>query len=117
MKVYALFGMVLVMVAAVWVAGCGGVPAEAPPREELSPARSQNAEAGDLKEETMTPISTPEPAQVTPPPEAEQVVQLAREDLIGRLGLASLAPEEVRLVPVEAVALLHGDVQFTEADA
>jgi hypothetical protein len=100
MKVYALFGMVLVMVAAVWVAGCGGVPAEAPAREELSSARSQSVEVGDLKEETMTPIPTPEPAQVTPPPEAEQVVQLALEDLTGRLGLAS---EEVRLVSVEAV--------------
>jgi hypothetical protein len=53
-----------------------------------------------LKEETMTPIPGPEAAEVTPPPEAEQVVGLAREDLAETLGLS---PEEIRLVSVEAV--------------
>jgi hypothetical protein len=100
MKAYALFGMVLIMVAAVWVAGCSGAPGAAPPREELSAARSESVEAGDLKEETMTPIPNTEPAHVTPSPEAEQVVGLAREDLARRLGLAS---EDVGLVSVEAV--------------
>ncbi len=48
----------------------------------------------------MTPVPTPEPAQVTPPPEAEAVVQLAIDDLTQRL---SLAPAAIQLVSVESM--------------
>ena len=48
----------------------------------------------------MTPVPTPEPAQVTPPPEAGAVVKLAVDVLTQRL---SLAPEAIQLVSVEAV--------------
>lgn len=49
----------------------------------------------------MTPFPTPEPSEPTPPPEAEQVVRLAVEDLSKRLSLSS--EETIRLVSVEAV--------------
>jgi hypothetical protein len=48
----------------------------------------------------MTPLPSPEPAEVTPPPGAKQVVQLAIEDLSEQLGVE---PEESVLVSVEAV--------------
>ena len=100
MRVHTFIGIMLVILAALWVTGCGGAPTVAPAREELNAAQSQSAEVRELKEETMTPIPGPEAAEVTPPPEAEQVVQLAGEDLAEKMGLST---GEIRLASVEAV--------------
>lgn len=48
----------------------------------------------------MTPLPTPDPAEITAPPEAKGVVQIATEDLAQR---RSLPLEEIRLLSVEAM--------------
>jgi hypothetical protein len=48
----------------------------------------------------VTPLPSPVPAEVTPPPEAEKVVQLAIEDLAEQL---SVGTAEIRLISVEAM--------------
>ena len=100
MKVYALLGVVLLILATVSATGCGGVPTVAAPRGDLDAAQGRSDEDRELKEETMTPMPGPEAAEITPPPEAEQVVELAEDELAEKLGLS---PEEIRLVSVEAV--------------
>lgn len=110
-RYWILFG-ILVLLIAVSTTGCGGEPTVAPRSDAASAARGTNSpefqkspDSGiDLKptreEVTMTPPPGNPPSDVTPPPEAEQVVRLAVEDLSKRLGLA---PGEIRLVSVEAV--------------
>jgi hypothetical protein len=100
MKRCLLFLIVLSSLAAIWMTGCGGKPTEVAPRDELGAGQSQDVGMRELEEPTMTPLPTPEPNEITPPAEAEQVVQLAKEDLAERL---SLSPVEVRLVSVEPV--------------
>ena len=101
MKIQALLAVVLIILVAVLVAGCAVAPTEVAPREEeLSVAQGQSDQIRELEEVTMTPVPTLEPAQVTPPPEAEAVVKLAADDLTQRL---SLAPGAIQLVSVEAV--------------
>jgi len=91
---FLLFGILVLLIAA-GTTGCGGEPTVVAPTDELGSARVRK-----LKEATMTPISTPEPTEPTPPPEAKQVVRLAVEDLAKRL---ELSPEQIRLVSVEAM--------------
>jgi hypothetical protein len=101
MKSYTIPGITLVLIVVVWAAGCGVAPtAVAPGDGGVNNTQSQSVETTRVKEATMTPLPTTEPAEVEPPPEAERVVQLAREDLAQRLGLA---PDAMRLVSVEAV--------------
>jgi len=101
MKTCLILSGVLVLLIAAGITGCGGEPTVViTPNDESSAARSRHAEVPELKETTMTPVSSPEAAKPTPPPEAEQVVRLAVEDLGKRLGLS---PEQIRLVSVEAV--------------
>jgi hypothetical protein len=100
MKSYLILIGVLVLLLAAWITGCGGEPTAVAPSDQSSAAGSRRAEVRELKEATMTPLPTSEPTQVTPPPEAKQVVRLAVEDLAKRLDLAT---EEMRLVSVEAV--------------
>jgi len=101
MRIKALLAVVLIILVAVLVAGCAVAPTEVAPREEeLSVAQGQSDQIRELEEVTMTPVPTLEPAQVTPPPEAEAVVKLAADDLTQRL---SLAPGAIQLVSVEAV--------------
>jgi len=91
---------ILVLLIAAGTTGCGGQPTAVAPGDDSSAARSQRAGVRELKEATMTPVPTPEPTEPMPPPEAEQVVRLAVEDLAKRL---DLSPEQIRLVSVEAV--------------
>ena len=91
---------ILVLLIAAGTTGCGGQPTAVAPSDESSTARDRRAGARELKEATMTPVPTPEATEPTPPPEAEQVVRLAVEDLAERL---DLSPEQIRLVSVEAV--------------
>ena len=101
MRIKALLAVVLIILVAVLVAGCAVAPTEVGSREEeLSVAQGQSDQIRELEEVTMTPVPTLEPAQVTPPPEAEAVVKLAADDLTQRL---SLAPGAIQLVSVEAV--------------
>ena len=76
MRVHTFIGIMLMILAALWVTGCGRAPIVAAPDEELSADQSQSAEVRMLEEETMTPIPGSEATEVTPPPEAEQVIQL-----------------------------------------
>jgi predicted small lipoprotein YifL len=98
MRYYTVSAIVVLMLVAVWGAGCGGEPPTVVPDDELSVAGDQSAELREKKEATMTP--SPEPTEVKPPPEAEEAVRLAREDLAERLSLVS---EEIRLVSVKAM--------------
>ena len=100
MRVYTLLGGVLLILATMCATACSVAPTVAAPGEELSEAQRQSADVRELKEETMTPVPDAEAAGIAPPPEAKQVVELAREDLAERLGLA---PGEMSLVSVEAV--------------
>jgi hypothetical protein len=101
MRYRAFFTIVVLLLVMVWATGCRGEPTEVPPGDELSVARERSAEAGELKEAVMTPLPPTATAGVTPPPEAEQVLRLAVEDLAQRLDL--VASEAIQLVSVEAV--------------
>jgi hypothetical protein len=88
MKCRVCFAIALLLPIAAWASGCGGgEPTAIAPQEELSLAQEQRATPPELKEATMTPIPTPEPSQPIPPPETEQVMRLAVEDLAGRLSV------------------------------
>jgi hypothetical protein len=94
-----LFGILVLLIAA-GTTSCGGEPTTVAPADELGAAENRRAEVRESKEATMIPVPTPEPTEPTPPPEAEQVVRLAVEDLAQRL---DLSPGKIRLVSVEAV--------------
>jgi hypothetical protein len=98
------------LLLAAFVTACGGGPASRVPSDEgtASPIQSDEGYEGtavptvqpETEERTMTPEPTAQATQPKKPADAEQVVQLAREDLAQRL---DLAPEAIRVVSVEAV--------------
>jgi len=114
MKGYLLFSISLVLLLAVCTTGCGGELTAVAPDDLPSAGGDQSAEGRELQwttgeatlreapgeEATMTPLPTSEPAEVTPPPEAEAMVHMAVDDLTQHL---SLAHEAIRLVSVEAM--------------
>jgi hypothetical protein len=68
----------LLLLMAAWADGCGGAPTPVATQGQLT-------KTIELKEATRTPLSTPGPAEITVPPEAKGVVQIAPEDLAHRL--------------------------------
>jgi hypothetical protein len=118
-KRHLLFSIAFLLLVGAWATGCGAEPTAIVPPDEPITVQVQSVEtrvvqetlAGGTdvptptakshrEEATMMPASPPEATEVEPPAEAEQVIQLAQEDLAQRLGLA---PEAIRLVSVEAV--------------
>jgi hypothetical protein len=114
-----LFSIALLLLVAAWGTGCGEGPTAIVSRDKPVTVQAQSAETRVVREAldegtdtptltvtpqreeaTMIPTSTPAATGVEPPAGAEQVVQLAQEDLAQRLSLASKA---IRLVSVEAV--------------
>jgi hypothetical protein len=91
--------MTLLLVAT-GASACGGEPTPVTTADALKVAQERRVDAREVEEATMTPLPSPEPAEVTPPPEAKQVVQLATEDLAEQLGVES---EKFQLISVEAV--------------
>jgi hypothetical protein len=100
MRFHTLLIVMTLLLVAAGATGCGGEPTSVATADALSVAQERGADAREVKEAAMTPLPSPEPAEVTPPPEAEQFVQLAIEDLAGQLGVE---PEEIRLISVEAM--------------
>jgi hypothetical protein len=104
--------------SAAWLSGCAGRPAGTTPTREptTSPPVAETHEAAESpgmetatpvgEKETISPTRTPltEEEIMTPddtvPPSAQQVVQLAKEDLARRL---DLPPEAIEVVSVEEV--------------
>lgn len=124
MKRYLSFSAALAaLLMAAFVTACGGGPSSiVSPREAIiSPTQSDEGYEGtavptaeaDKEEETVaptpapqtdeaakTPAPIPEETDVESPSDAEQAVELAREDLAQRL---DLAPKGIGVVSVEAV--------------
>jgi hypothetical protein len=110
-KRHLIFSIVLLWLVVAWGAGCARGPAATTAPEALPEAVDQETPTlaptpvppteDAMMTTTPTEATEPESAAKTPlPPEAEQVVRLAIEDLVGRL---DLAPEAIQLVSVEAV--------------
>jgi hypothetical protein len=107
MKRHRFLSIVLAaLLLAALVTACGGGAVSALPTSEAtaSPIQSDEGYEGTavptLQLETEEKTMSPEATEAKLPPEAEEVVQLAREDLARRL---DLAPEATGLVSVEAV--------------
>jgi hypothetical protein len=100
MRFHTLLIVMTLLLVAAGATGCAGEPTSVATADALSATQERGVAAREVKEATMTPLPSPEPAGVTPPPEAEQVVQLATEDLAEQLGVE---PEEIRLISVEAM--------------
>lgn len=112
-----LLAIALLLLVAAWATGCGGKPISNIPRDEPVAAPAQTEPSGGTRgtmpgrtavptvapqreEATMTPTPARKATEVELQEGTEQAVQLAREDLARRLGLA---PERIRMVSIEAV--------------
>ena len=123
MKRCLILWMALALLAAAWLNGCSGRPADIAPPDEPTASPSQGRVGGEetatptvepncqegtttptrtplTEEETMTPKSTPSFQEGELPPGAEGVVRLALEDLARRLDVSL---EEILVISVEAV--------------
>jgi hypothetical protein len=117
MKRNLLLAIALLLLVAAWASGCSGKPISdiAPDEPGAAPAQTEPSGgtrgtmpvrtavptvAPQREEATMTPTPARRATEVKPQDGAEQVVQLAREDLAQRRGFA---PEGIRLVSVTAV--------------
>ena len=117
MKRNLLPAIALLLLVAAWATGCSGKLISNMPLDEPGAAPAQTEPSGGTRgtmpvrtavptvapqrgEATMTPTPARKATEVKPQDEAERVVQLAREDLAQRLGLA---PESIRLVSIHAV--------------
>jgi hypothetical protein len=106
--------VVLLLLVGLGAAGCSGELSPIAPQAAPTPTQPGSTETRGVEPGLPTPTIRPPqtgPAEtipesvtgateVTPPPEAQDVVRLAKEDLAQRLGLA---PDDIRLVSVEAV--------------
>jgi hypothetical protein len=113
-KHYWLIAVMLLLLVGLGAAGCSGEAAPVVPQAAPSPTQPSSTETRGVERALPTPTTgspqaapagaTPESAtggtEVTPPPEAQDVVRLAKEDLAQRLGVAV---DQIGLVSVEAV--------------
>jgi hypothetical protein len=113
-KHYWLIAVALLLLVGLGAAGCSVEATPVAPQAAPTPTQPGSTETRGLERGLPAPTTptsqagpagaTPESATggtvVTPPPVAQDVVRLAREDLAQKLGLA---PEAIQLVSVEGV--------------
>jgi hypothetical protein len=106
--------LLLLLLVGLGAAGCSGEATPVAPQAAPTPTQPSSTETRGVERglpAPTTPTSQAEPAgatpesvpggtEVTPPPEAQEVVRLAKEDLAQRLGVAV---GQIGLASVEAV--------------
>lgn len=114
MRSYLTVFVVLLVLATISFTGCGrslgpivpsAEPTSTPTADRSSPTVGDEPTASPSRQPeehngTETPPGTPEPSRGRAPSEAEQVVELAKEDLAQRLGVSV---EEIEVLSVEPV--------------
>jgi hypothetical protein len=113
-KHYWLIAVSLLLLVCLGAAGCGGESASQASQAAPAPTQPGSTQTRGVDRALPTPTiptsqarpagTTPESVrrgtEVTPPPEAQEVVRLAKEDLAQRLGVAV---DQIQRVSVEAV--------------
>ena len=64
MRFHALLVIMTLLLVAAGATGCGGEPTSVATADALSVAQERGADAREVKEATMTPLPSPEPAEV-----------------------------------------------------